>query len=341
MPFLTLLTPEVLVPRLGDYLVEKGLLKPEDLKLALKIQQELQIEGKNVRMGQVLLEMKLISRATLDQAITEQILQLRAALQETNQQLEERVVERTAELQVALKRLAELNQLKSNIIANVSHEFRTPLTHIKGYSDLLITETLGPLSVDQSNAVAVMQKSSERLEELIDQLLQFSVASQGEFTLHQTSLDVTLLLNNAFNHSLPKAKEHDVLLQMNAPSGLPMVKADSEKVAWVILQLLDNGIKFTPKNGRVVLSAERDGEFVKIAISDTGIGIPANRIPELFEPFHQLDGTSTRRFGGTGLGLALAKQIIEAHGSIIRVSSQLNSGTRMEFMLPVISANQS
>jgi len=152
--------------------------------------------------------------------------------------LEKRVEERTAELQDALKRLAELNQLKSNIIANVSHEFRTPLTHIKGYLDLLIAETLGPLTIDQSNAVVIMQKSSERLEELIDQLLQFSAASQGEFTLHLTSLDATLLLNNTFSRTLPKAKEHNITLQLNIPSGLPMVKADSEKIAWVVLQLL-------------------------------------------------------------------------------------------------------
>jgi two-component system sensor histidine kinase BarA len=339
MAILTQLTPEILVPRLGDYLVEKGLLKQEDLKRALKVQQELQTGGKHVLMGQVLLEMKLISRAALDQAVTEQILQLRTALQETNQQLERRVQERTAELQDALKRLSELNQLKSNIIANVSHEFRTPLTHIKGYLELLITESLGPLTTDQSNALGVMRKSSERLEELIDQLLQFSVASQGEFTLHLTSLDVTSLLENALNRTLPKAKEHDISLRLNIPSGLPMMKADGEKITWVVLQLLDNGIKFTPKNGRVAISAELDGEFVKITITDTGIGIPASRIPELFEPFHQLDGTSTRRFGGAGLGLALVKQIIDAHGSIIRVSSQLNLGTRMEFILPVVPAN--
>jgi signal transduction histidine kinase len=339
MAITTPLTPEILVPRLGDYLVEKGLLTTEDLKRALVVQQELQASGKHVLMGQVLLEMKLISRAALDQAVTEQILQLRAALQDTNQQLERRVEQRTAELKDALKRLSELNQLKSNIIANVSHEFRTPLTHIKGYLELLITESLGPLTTDQSNALAVVRKSSDRLEELIDQLLQFSVASQGEFTLHLVSIDVTALLENAFNRTLVKAKEHEISLRLNIPSGLPSVKADSEKITWVVLQLLDNGIKFTPKNGKVVISAERDGEFVKIAVTDTGIGIPANKIPELFEPFHQLDGTSTRRFGGTGLGLALVKQIIDAHGSIIRVSSQVNLGTRMEFILPVVPAN--
>jgi len=335
----THLTPEILVPRIGDYLVEKGLLKPDDLKRALNLQQEQRTQGKHVLMGQVLLEMNMISRAALDQAVTEQILQLRTALQETNQQLEQRVQERTIELQAALKRLSGLNQLKSNIIDNVSHEFRTPLTHIIGYLELLISEALGPTNQDQNNALLVMRKSSERLEVLIDELIQFSVASQGEFTLHIVDVDISSTLENILSKNQHKAEEHELTLKAKIQSGLPKVKADAEKISWVVSQLLDNGMKFTPKKGQVVLSADQKGGFVRIAVSDTGIGIAPEKISELFEPFHQLDGTSTRRFGGTGLGLALVKQILDAHGSAILVSSEVNIGTRMEFNLPTISIN--
>jgi signal transduction histidine kinase len=137
-----------------------------------------------------LLELGLIDRQTLDQAITEQIMQLRAALQETNRQLEQRVQERTAELQNALNKLSELNQLKSNIVANISHELRTPLTHIKGYLELLIAELMGPLSPEQVGALEVMQRSTERLERQIEDLILFSIASRGEFSLRLTSINV-------------------------------------------------------------------------------------------------------------------------------------------------------
>lgn len=329
------LTPEILVPRIGDYLVAKGMLQPADLENALKKQKTLRANGQNALLGQVLVDMGLIDRNSLDQAITEQILQLRTALQDTNQQLEKRVQIRTNELQIALKRLSELNQLKSNIIANVSHEFRTPLTHIKGYLELLITQTLGPLVPEQSNALTVMQNSAERLAELIDSLIQFSMASQGELSLQPSPIATREMLESVYQRALIKAQNRNVSLSLEVPSMVPEIRADKEKISWVILQLLDNAVKFSSENGRVILSAERDGDFVNISVTDNGIGIAPERIPELFDPFHQLDGSSTRRYGGTGIGLALAKQIINAHGSFIRVSSEVNQGTQMEILLPV------
>ena len=327
------LTPEILVSRLGEYLVAKKTITRQDLALALQEQKRLREIGQPKMLGQVLIQLGMIDKTTLDEAITEQILKLRAALQETNKQLERRVQERTAELQKALEKLSELSQLKSNIIANVSHEFRTPMTHCKGYLDLLLIEELGPLNPQQIDALNVMTKSLERLEQLIEDLLRFSAMSKGEFTLQIASIDLPKLCQSVIDRAMAKAKEREVQLIWANKTEIAYVKADREKIFWVLLQLLDNAIKFTPKDGKVVLSAESDAELVKISVSDTGIGIPAERIPELFEPFHQLDGTSTRRYGGTGLGLSLVRQIIEAHGSVIRVYSKEGQGTRFEFHL--------
>jgi signal transduction histidine kinase len=332
----TSLTPEILVPRLGDYLVEKGVLRREDLQRALVRQKELRAAGKSVLLGEILVQLKLIDRSMLDTAVTEQIIQLRAALQETNRQLERRVEERTAELQKALKKLSELNQLKSNIIANTSHELRTPMTHLKGYLELLLSGTLGELTEQQSNAIEVMQRSSNRLERLIEDLIQFSLASRGEFTLRLNRIDVTILLNSVADRSMPKAKEKGLNMTIDTPEKLPLVQADEEKIIWVLMQLLDNAIKFTPPGGRITLSARPEQSLVKVTVQDTGIGFPQDRAEEIFEPFHQLDGSTTRRYGGTGLGLALVRQIIEAHGSVIRAKSQVDQGSSFEFILPTI-----
>jgi len=318
-------------------MVEKGILTPADLQRALSYQQSLRKEGQQMLLGQVLLELNLVDKQTLDQAISERIIELQTALIQANQQLERRVEERTAELQVALKKLSELNQLKSNIIANVSHELRTPMTHIQGYLELLSTQAFGPLTPEQDDALKVMSRSSERLRQLIEDMIRFSTASQGELTLKLGMVDLASIFQYAAGRSVTKAKEKNLALGVQLPADTPPVKGDSEKITWVIIQLLDNAIKFTDPAGQVVMSAKMDGEFVRVAVTDTGIGIPADRINELFEPFHQLDGSSTRRYGGTGLGLAMVRQIIEAHGSTVRVFSKVGKGSRFEFNLPIYS----
>jgi signal transduction histidine kinase len=332
----TQLTPEVLVPRLGEYLVQQGYIEKEGLKKALAYQQRKQAKNQHPLLGETLLELKLIDRSTLNQAITEQIIQLRNALEDANRSLERRVQYRTAELQLALRKLSELNQLKVNFVANISHELRTPLTHVKGYIELLATETLGSLSEEQKKALQVAQHATTRLESLIDDLILFSQAARGELTLHLTPVNLNKVATEILNYSNQKALDRNIILSADIKSNLPLVKADEEKIRWVILQLMDNAIKFTPAEGKVGLLIKREADtLVKISVADTGIGIPKNRLHELFEPFHQLDGSSTRRYGGTGLGLALVQQILDAHGSVIDVQSEEGKGTIFGFPLLV------
>lgn len=164
------ITPEVLVPRLGDQLVEMGLLTQEQLKQALKYQAGQGELGKPCLIGQALMELGFLDRAVLDRAITEQIIRLRSALVKANHNLEERVQQRTADLQEALRQLSQLNQLKGNFIANISHELRTPLTHVRGYLELLHTEALGELNEDQKKSLEVSLRSTGRLQNLIDEI---------------------------------------------------------------------------------------------------------------------------------------------------------------------------
>jgi len=327
--------PEALVPRLGEYLIQQGLITQQDLEQALQRQKETAGTGERLLLGQTLLAMGLVDRETLDRTITSQIIELHGALQEANRTLERRVSERTKELRQALSRLRELHDLKANLISNVSHELRTPLAHVKGYLELLADQQLGPLTPEQQKSVEVMLRGAGRLERLIDDLISFSTASREGLSLKREPTSVAALADQVVVRSREKAEKAGVNLRVEVAETLPQVQADQEKLGWVLYQLVDNGIKFTPAGGSVsVLATAQDG-LLAIAVADTGIGIPEERIEEIFEPFHQLDGSPTRRYGGTGLGLTLVRQILEAHGASVKVESAENQGSTFRFSLPL------
>lgn len=330
------LSPEILVPRLGDYLVEREMLSEEQLTKALKIQKLSTEQGDYKLLGRILVQENFITQAMLDTAITEQIAILQNALKKSNSELENRVRERTDELRQALQQITKLNKLKTNFISNISHELRTPLAHMIGYIDLMKDLSLGPLTDDQVHAINVLVKSYNRLHNLIDELLQFSMLSQGEMSLSQTVINTKMLINKAISHAHSLSAEKKVSLSINHLSKNSQVSADQDKISWVLSELIENGIKFNQEGGQVIVKIDSQNGLVTFQVSDNGIGINQDQIDEIFEPFHQLDGSSTRRQGGTGIGLALAKQIIEAHGSRLRVKSIKNEGTKFEFSLPEV-----
>ncbi|MFN8434925.1 MAG: ATP-binding protein [Anaerolineales bacterium] len=328
------LSPEMLVPRLGEYLVQKGLISEIDLQRALNHQQDVTYKGGQSLLGQALIELNLIDKDTLDQVITEQIIQLRSALQSANRNLEQRVRERTSDLNEALNRLSELSQMKANFVSNISHELRTPLTHIKGYIELMLAESLGSISDEQRHALTVSQRATGKLEDMIEDLIMFSLASRGEMSMKLESVDIRRLVSLVTKTAMRKAEDRGVKLEVSVKDDTPYVQADGEKISWVVGQLIDNGIKFTPSGGTVIVALEEEGKnLVQVVVRDTGVGIPQDRMKEIFEPFHQLDGSSTRRYGGTGLGLSLVRQIVEGHGSLLDVKSTEGKGTMFKFPL--------
>lgn len=331
----------MLVPRMGEYLIQKDLITDENLKIALDYQLKQAEEDNQILLGQALIDLKFIERSDLDQAVTEQILQLRNALQAANRTLERRVDERTSELQKALERVSELSQLKANFISNISHELKTPLTHVKGYIELLISESLGPISDEQKHALQVSQQASHKLEGLIEDLIMVSLASRGELSIKLDDMDIRRIVSLAVKSFADKAKNREIELKTDIDENVPFVQGDSQKIGWVLGQLIDNGIKFTSTGGSVVVSLKREGEnLVIVSVTDTGIGIGPNEIKDIFEPFHQVDGSSTRRYGGTGLGLSLVRQIIEAHGSMIEVQSVEGRGSLFKFPLLAVAGGK-
>lgn len=328
------LSPEILVPKLGDYLVERGTLTAEQLQAALDIQKAETAKGNYQLLGQILISQGHITQWERDAAITEQIVLLHEALKRSNSQLEERVEERTADLQKALNKITELNRLKTNFISNVSHELRTPLAHMVGYIELMRDGSLGETSPDQDHALGVLARSYNRLHGLIDELIEFSLVSQGDMSLEQEPILVTAIVEAFQSHSQKMANEMQIHLKIELPNEQTYVLADKSKISWVLGELIENGIKFNSPGGNVVIKINEANGVVSFIVSDDGIGFSADQLSEIFEPFHQLDGSSTRRYGGTGIGLTLSKQIIEAHGASLKVKSTENEGSTFEFSLP-------
>jgi two-component system phosphate regulon sensor histidine kinase PhoR len=160
--------------------------------------------------------------------------------------------------------------------------------------------------------------------------------SQGEMTIYQRSVEIKDLIEAASSHPTTSASERDVSLMIKNKAEGYQVYADQEKISWVLGELLENAIKFNKPGGQVMLAVDHADGMINFQVIDNGIGIEERHIPEIFDAFHQVDGSSTRKYGGTGIGLALAKQIIEAHGSNIKVKSLPDKGSSFQFHLPKV-----
>lgn len=333
IPNANTLTPEMLVPRIGDYLVNRGFITIDDLVDALAIQRELEESKKPKLIGQILVSNGKIDRAILDQAITEHIIDLKDALETSNKMLESRVAERTSELEAAVKKISELNEIKTNFISNISHELRTPLTHLKGYLDLFNSGDLGIISNEQIKALHVMEKAYSRLEKLIDDLIMFTFAEYDDVNLQKSKFNLIDAINELIKSYKTSTPRRVIFLRCIPEENTIWVNADLKKIIWVIQHLVENAIKFSDPHTKITVYLQHNAEWVKVSVLDQGIGIHKDKIKDVFEPFHQLDGSSTRKVGGVGLGLALSKKIIEAHNSHLNVRSEEGVGTQFDFSL--------
>ena len=179
----------------------------------------------------------------------------------------------------------------------------------------------------------VIWRFSERLSTMIEDLIEFSTAFCEGFSMTLVQLNIVEPATDVLQCSEEKVSKVGVTLENDVEEEIPTVFGDLDRLFWVLFQLIDNAIKFTPSGGTVRLSAKQEDQLIEISVNDTGIGIPENRIEEIFEPFHQLDGSPTRRYGGAGLGLALARLIINTHGSELKVESKEGEGSTFGFTL--------
>lgn len=331
------LSPEILVPRLGEVLISAGLITEEQLNAAIVEQKRISAGGSWIRIGELLVDMGYLSRDALNQAITQQILRFQQALLESNRRLEARVAERTAELENAYQKLSELDLLKSNFVSAISHELRTPLTHIKGYLDLILNSPGIEKIPDATISLSIMQRSTERLEGLINDLIMFSSAETGQLMLCFESFNLKEVIEIIIARYTRMANNQDIEINLITNLDKVNVNADRNRIIWVINQFIENAVKFSSNTGKVIVRLDVMNDHAVIAIEDYGVGMTKKQAAEAFQPFHQLNGNANRPQGGTGIGLALARRILEAHGSKITLRTAPDEGSCFEFKLPLVS----
>ncbi len=246
------------------------------------------------------------------------------------QQLEVELVRNLAARQVA----ETSNRMKSEFLANMSHELRTPLNAILGFSEVISKETFGPGLPRYRDYAGDIHGAGSHLLSLINDILDLSKAEAGKLELRPEDVDMNGLIHEAVRLMRGRAAEHDQRLTINlAP--LPPMMLDRLRVKQVLLNLLSNAIKFTPDGGSVTVEAACDANGdVTICVRDTGIGIAADQLAMVFEPFQQIESSMSRKYQGTGLGLSLVKSLMELHGGSVRIESKLQTGTAIFITFP-------
>ncbi|HYG79186.1 MAG TPA: ATP-binding protein [Pyrinomonadaceae bacterium] len=264
--------------------------------------------------------------------------QILAELEEKRGQLEAlnvQLSETNRELNEANAKLRELSEMKEEFLALTTHDLRSPLTVISGVISFFTSGRLGELSPEQKNMVAMMERNTQNLIELVNDLLDASKLESGTMRLELTSFDIRGVVDELRETMEPLAKEKEIELVETLPAGLPPVEADRAKLRRVLLNLLSNALKFTQKGGTVEVRAEREGERVRVLVADTGVGIAPDDVARLFDKYEQARSRATRGEKGTGLGLYITKQLVELHGSEIKVESQVGRGSTFSFTLPL------
>ncbi|HUK55252.1 MAG TPA: response regulator [Nitrospiria bacterium] len=267
-------------------------------------------------------------------------------LEVSKDQLELRVRQRTeelanknTELQTMMEKAQEADRLKTQFLANMSHELRTPLNAIIGFAQVMLEGIDGQITDVQRKDLTAIYQSGKHLLEMINDILDVAKIEAGQMTLHleETRLDEIVQSVMASSKGLIKGKEIEVTSEV--AKDLPMIRADRVRLRQVLLNLISNAVKFTAK-GEVRVKAVRNSKSIRVSVSDTGMGIRQDDVPKLFKEFRQLDASTTRNQGGTGLGLVIVKRFIELHGGRIWVESQFGHGSTFSFTLPLESSTQ-
>lgn len=238
------------------------------------------------------------------------------------------------------QKLQEFDEMKGNFVSSISHELRSPLTAIKGYVEQLLKDRAGKLTDSQREYLTIVKNNTARLNGFINDILDLAKIEAKQLELRYEAVQIRTLVDELVTLYKFQAEEKSVTLLYRIPSSLPFVKMDQDKIRQVFTNLLSNALKFTPELGTVSITVEEKGRELVCHVADTGLGIPKEDQPYIFDKFRQSQSVQSRAktVKGTGLGLAIVKGIIEAHGGKIWVVSQVDHGTTFSFTLPVVGS---
>lgn len=256
-------------------------------------------------------------------------------LRSHKEHLEDLVTERTNELELTNLELEKATQTKSAFLANMSHELRTPLNSIIGFSGLMMQGLAGPLSEEQERQIVMVHRSGKHLLNLVNEILDIAKIESGQVSLQYDTFEPAAMLVELADAIRPLAAEKGIELVVDAPEDLAPIVSDHGKVRQVLLNLAGNAVKFTA-SGRVTLGASADSSgYIELVVADTGPGIPAERLEDIFEPFVQLEVQGKAKPGGTGLGLPISREFVKLLRGDISVTSEVEAGSTFTVRLPV------
>lgn len=227
----------------------------------------------------------------------------------------------------------EVERMKSNFLSVVSHELKTPLHSIKGFVDIILMNKTGPVTEIQRDFLETVKQQTDHLQRMIDDLLEFSRLESGRVALRLQPVDVPAVVEAVIDKLTPLADSAEVQLRNQAPEDLPTLSADPWRLEQVVTNLVDNAIKFTPAQGSVTVRAMDVGDYLRVEVADTGIGLPAHERDRVFDRFYQVDSGANRLYKGAGLGLTICRHIVEHHGGRIWVESEYGHGATFIFTL--------
>jgi signal transduction histidine kinase len=228
------------------------------------------------------------------------------------------------------ERLGEIDRLKDEFFTGISHDLRTPLAAIRWSADLLQTGSLGPLTPKQSRLAETIQSSSRRLLALVGQIVELGRFRSGRLELDLRPTDLRAVIGQAVEEVRPLAERGELRLEVSLPDDLPPTRGDAERIHQIVVNLLANAVRFTPPGGRVSVSVESEAGETIVRVEDTGVGIPADLVAKIFDPYEQ----AHHGRGGSGVGLTVVRTLVEAHGGRVWVESEEGRGSRFTFTLP-------
>jgi two-component system phosphate regulon sensor histidine kinase PhoR len=232
-------------------------------------------------------------------------------------------------------RLKKLERMRVDFVANVTHEIKTPLTAILGFVETLREGTIEDPETAKK-FLSIITRHAERLNRLVEDLLTISNAELGEMHFSFESVALSGIAQSVLHMMQPKAGEKKIKVTSEIPEDLPLVRADRDRLSQILINVLDNAVKFTPVGGQVTVTASpAEGSEVIVRIIDTGIGVPQDEISRLGERFYRVDKTRSRELGGTGLGLSIVKHLVTAHKGRMEIESQLGRGTTVTLYFPI------